>query len=499
MATPASNPQTTSRIGRFGKVLESAALIGIIALGAALRFWHLGARSLWVDEGATAAIARLDWWNFLRLLWRREANMSFYYLLMRGWIHLGHGEAWLRALSAIFGVLAIPAICFLGRSLWGRSAGLVAALLLALNAYHIRYSQEARAYSLALLWAILSVYFLVQLIQRPSRDVRWKYCTASALAVYSHFYAALVLLAQAAAVFRLLKTNEEPGEQVRRAWRIILLVMIPIVVFLVATGAGPLAWLPRPGWHDVHQFAIYLSGAGGDMLLGLYLVALVLAAIAWHRSRHEPGSWRYELVFAWLLLPVGIVFGLSLLKPIFMNRFLIVVLPALCLLAAAGITQIRNNFIGVALAVALLIGAAQGVRNFQRHGLDQPDEDWRGATQYLLSQAKPRDAALFYSSQCRMPYEFYRAAERQVGPQIVFPAHGPQVTFRDFMGRPELADLARLHAQYPRVWLIMCHNRLATGYDAVTQNIRASLSANYQLSGEQDFAGIAIELYQRAP
>ena len=44
----------------------------------------------------------------------------------------------------------------------------------------------------------------------------------------------------------------------------------------------------------------------------------------------------------------------------------------------------------------------------------------------------------------------------------------------------------------------MCHNRLATGYDAVTQNIRASLSANYKLSGEQDFAGIVIELYQRA-
>src|SRR2546423_7865858 len=102
MATPASNPQTTSRTERFGKAVDVSALIAIIALGAALRFWQLGARSLWVDEGATAAIARLDWWNFLRLLWRREANMSFYLLLMRGWIHLRHGEAWVRALSATF-------------------------------------------------------------------------------------------------------------------------------------------------------------------------------------------------------------------------------------------------------------------------------------------------------------------------------------------------------------------------------------------------------------
>src|SRR5206468_5042027 len=129
----------------------------------------------WVDEGATAVIARLDWWNFLRLLWRREANMSFYYLLMRGWIQLGHGEAWLRALSATFGVLAIPTIYFLGRTLWGRNAGLVAALLLALNAYHIRYSQEARSYSLTVLLLIPSVYFLIQLIQQSAGRARWKY------------------------------------------------------------------------------------------------------------------------------------------------------------------------------------------------------------------------------------------------------------------------------------------------------------------------------------
>ena len=96
MATPASSAREIFRTTKSGKICEAAALAFIVTLGSGLRFWHLGARSLWVDEGATAVIARLDWWNFLRLLWRREANMSFYYLLMRGWIHLGHGEAWFR-------------------------------------------------------------------------------------------------------------------------------------------------------------------------------------------------------------------------------------------------------------------------------------------------------------------------------------------------------------------------------------------------------------------
>ena len=41
--------------------------------------------------------------------------------------------------------------------------------------------------------------------------------------------------------------------------------------------------------------------------------------------------------------------------------------------------------------------------------------------------------------------------------------------------------------------------RLPDGYDGVTQITRTELSANYQWSGEQNFSGIAIELYQRAP
>src|SRR5438552_1716492 len=354
MATPASSVRENFRTAKSGKICEAAALAFIVTLGSGLRFWHLGARSLWVDEGATAVIARLDWWNFLRLLWRREANMSFYYLLMRGWIHLGHGEAWLRALSATFGVLAIPAIYFLGRALWGRSAGLVAALLLALNAYHIRYSQEARSYSLAVLLVILSFYFLIQLIQQSPGRARWKYSAFSALAVYSHFYAALILLAQAVTVLKLVNLSDESRKELRRAMRVIALALIPVAVFLIATGAGPLAWLPRPGWGDIHEFGIYLSGAGEDVLLGLYLLALLLAAIAWRESRHEPTSWRYPLIFTWLVLPMNIVFGLSLMKPVFMNRFLIVVLPALCLLAAAGITQIGCKFVGAGLESGLL-------------------------------------------------------------------------------------------------------------------------------------------------
>lgn len=56
--------------------LELCLLLLIAGLAAVLRFHSLAAKSFWFDEGVSVAIARLDWYNFARLLWRREANMS---------------------------------------------------------------------------------------------------------------------------------------------------------------------------------------------------------------------------------------------------------------------------------------------------------------------------------------------------------------------------------------------------------------------------------------
>ena len=105
----------------------------ITTAAAVLRFHALAAKTLWFDEGVSVAIARLDWHNFLRILWRREANMSLYYLLLHPWLYFGNSEAFVRGLSVVFALLTVPAIYFLGRRLFDSRAGLIAAALLSVN------------------------------------------------------------------------------------------------------------------------------------------------------------------------------------------------------------------------------------------------------------------------------------------------------------------------------------------------------------------------------
>src|SRR5580704_13779058 len=120
--------------------------------GAWLRLSHLGAKSLWLDEGATVALARASWQHFAWIWWHGEANLqTIYFLLMRGWIHFGSSEAWIRSLSAIFGIASIPLMYVVARKFTGLTWSLAAAALLAFNPTHIFYSQEARSYTLAIL------------------------------------------------------------------------------------------------------------------------------------------------------------------------------------------------------------------------------------------------------------------------------------------------------------------------------------------------------------
>jgi mannosyltransferase len=471
-----------------------AGLTALMALAAALRFYHLGRRSYWSDEGTSLAIAGLDWWNFLRVLWRREANMALHYLLLRGWIHLGTSEAVVRSLSAIFGVLTVWAIFALGRKLSGASVGAIAALLLAINAYHIRYSQEARAYSLVTLLVILSYFFLVELLERPTGKTSRAYILASVLSVYSHFYALLALLAQWL-VIRFLKISEPVRIAIRRAMRIIALALLPLLIFIVTTGAGPLAWLTRPGWHDLHILAVYLTGGDGDILLALYGAAVLLAAL---RLRRAAESVHEVMLFAWLTIPVLVVFALSILKPVFMNRFLIFCLPALCLLAALGIMQLKAHWMKALLLVAIVGFSLRGVAQFENTGMDQPIEDWRAATAYILSHAAADQGILFYSAQGRMPYEAYAVnAEATANhPAVIFPAHAAQLTYLDFMGKPEPSQLEALSGHYKRIWLVLSHDLTPAGWDAPTRSIQLMLAQNYSLAEETKFPGVTVMLYE---
>ena len=475
-------------------------LTAITAMGAALRFHILTAKSFWFDEGASVGIARLDWYNFVRILWRREANMALYYLLLRGWLHFGDGEWFIRSLSAFLGLATIPAVYVLGRRLFGPRAGLLAAALLSLNAFHVRYSQEARSYSLTVLLCVLSSIYFLKCLETPSRRNRVAYVLLSSMAVYAHFFSGLVLLAHWLSL-RFLQPELVP-KQVKRVWPPIAIATFPIFAFVATTGAGPLSWVQRPGFRNLWQTALLMTGSRGPVLVFAYAAACVAAVyprgLAWRHKQVVWNAWRYRFLLLWLFVPIGLVLIVSFARPLFVPRYFIISLPVLILLAGSGLDRIRRPWL---LAPTLLIFAVTGLRgteDYYHQRLTSPTDNWRAASQYLIRNAQPGDALVFYVSMGRVSYDYYRSLEKTQGPEVLYPYHGPRITFLDFVEKPDYLQIQRAISQHPRVWFVVSHTSLTSGRDRTESNLAGVIGGTQLVIDQRDFGGIQVVLYGRA-
>lgn len=78
--------------------------ISLVAVAVYLRFWNLGAKSLWADEAISAALATATRADFWRIIAHREANMMFYCVVLRMWNLVGDSEFALRSLSVAAGL-----------------------------------------------------------------------------------------------------------------------------------------------------------------------------------------------------------------------------------------------------------------------------------------------------------------------------------------------------------------------------------------------------------
>ena len=125
-----------------------------------LRLFHLGTQSLWYDEGYSVNLAGKGLAQ-ITLETANDIQPPLYYYLLHLWMGLfGQGEIAVRGLSLLLGMLSVPLFYILGRRLFSREVGLIAAGLAALSPLYVWYSQEVRMYTLLVALTLGSCYFL---------------------------------------------------------------------------------------------------------------------------------------------------------------------------------------------------------------------------------------------------------------------------------------------------------------------------------------------------
>ena len=479
-------------------VASAILLGGILALAAVLDVFHSGVRSFWQDEATSVALAHLKWTPLAKVLWYGENNMALYYGILHVWIGaVGDNEFAVRILSAVAAVAAVGALYLLGVRMFDRRVGLIAALLLSVNAYQIRYGQEARSYSLLVLLVTLSSLAYCRMLERPQRTSAVLYCTVSILAVYAHFFAALVLAAQWLSL--VFVGRRAPAlKAVLASAGIICLFLVPLA-FLAARNPHQVDWIPKPGPKAILFLFYALTGAGptwAKPLLLAYFVACAAAFGVGVKQFVAGGfsfvTWSYGFLAMWLVVPVVVTLAISVVKPIFIIYYLIILLPPLVLLAAAGISKIPTTA-GVAAAVVLI--AAMAVYEDAHFLWSAADEDWRGAVAYAASQVQPDDGFVFDPTYVETPFVYYR-------PRLFAAGQPPPAAFpwqwsweRIAGGQPRIDRIPgkvvrTLSSRYSRIWLFSRRGE-------TDPRLAAALKAGCARGTQRDFGAVTLTLYGR--
>ncbi len=326
-------------------------LLAILGLAAALRLSGLEVQSLWNDELSSWFRSHYDSLaDVIQLGVEPDVHPpGFQVLLYFVERTLGTSEWALRLPSALFGILTVAVMYFLGRRLYSESEGLVAAALTAVLWCPLYYSQEARPYSLLLLLSASSTYFWIGMLAEARRGEApvWQnlapYVVCASLALYAHYFGLLLVACQtlgsAAHVLWLGGRWRRPAV----AAVLIGVAYLPWMPQLWADLSGGPSWIPSPPVSAPWAFLEFLfnrSSALAAFALALYAS---LAIVSFRGERSKAGMWRTPGAFlaAWLCVPVALALLASLLlNPVFTARNLIICLPAAYLLMARALLRL---------------------------------------------------------------------------------------------------------------------------------------------------------------
>ena len=398
-------------------------LAGLILAGLALRL--AVPRGIWLDEAISIHQARLSLHDLFRNLYNGDRQPPLYHLTL--WLTIrafGHGEFAVRLPSLIAGTLVVPALYELGRELYDRRTGLIAAAFAAVSPVLIWYSQEVRMYEFVALFGLLALLTQLRAI-RNGTMLNWAaYILATAALLWSHYFGLLLIAVQQLVFVAVLVHRKRNGQPVKPlalgfAYSAAVLVMqlVPLLVFA----------------H--HQYQVTSGAAGSPSgtydLLSFYSV---LANMAWALWGYQPDATTVLLAAMWPLFLLGslVLLGrggsrqtMSLAaaaialvvlliivsafdRSLFELRNFLILVPLVLLLIARLVTGwLRQPTTRLLVAGGVVLTLLVGLADQQLNKANPRLFDFRGAIQDIKANAGPNSLVLFEPADMRYVLEYY--------------------------------------------------------------------------------------------
>jgi hypothetical protein len=455
-------------------------IVVIVAVAAVLRFYQLGSESLWIDE-------------MLSIRSAENLNLNsrvVYFLCLRLWLLVSENDAWLRSLSVIFGIACIVFIYKLGLELFGRSVGLISALLATLSPLFIFHSQEVRMYMLTTLLTLIGSLFLVKSLKEPDNTLSISVWSLSRLlSLYTVPLNVLLLCSDFVIAVYSFRKNYRAAIKIIIGFAFIILLWIPTLhrlIFVSTASFMQHTTRSSPGIQELVGMPIafnvywplrvlsdnyyWFYGLYSLMALGLIIVALV------NRKYSRP----LTQTVIWSFLPLTALLFASYAKEVsfWTPRYLIFICPYVFFLLSLGWLKIWDWKRSVAIIIGIIYALAVGGGLFSYYSI-QDREDWRSAIATINTNQQPNDVVIIPSPSSNPVY---------IASLNHYHDNSPPVEFTGFLnvdGDPEeLQAIQNLLDENDRAWILIYDDR-----ERYVDKVANLLSSEFNVVENQEFVG----------
>lgn len=378
-------------LNSLGKALETHprwTLAAILAVFSAIVLGNMTRWSIWFDEAFSAYLMRF---NLAEITYYTAVDVHppLYYWLLKVWTSVfGMSELAIRSMSLLFAIVGLIGVyVLLQRLLNSPKYALLATAAAAFSPMLIRFSHEARMYTVVFAIVVWATYVLIRALASRSDSKKWWiiYGVLIALGMLTHYFAALAWLAHW--VWRWFEVRSGRLKQFwtkQWFWAHALAVglFLPWLPIAAMQFAGVQAgfWIPPlSAYTPIDYLSNMLLYRQYGAVTGWWAVAFWLGSAAlitgawWLWTKTKLGNRPYvALLMSLAVVPPLILAVLSVppLSSTFIDRYVMYAQLFLAIVAVLGIALMARSRqrLAAILATILILSAGAGIANVYYYG-----------------------------------------------------------------------------------------------------------------------------------
>lgn len=390
-------------------------LFEIILIALSLCFLAVG-DEIWFDEVFSVSIVKHSFSDIISFTAADVHPPLYYFILKLFTLVFGQRMSVYHLVSIIPFVLMLLAIGRFVSKHFGFQEAMLSVLLVTAAPNMLMYAVEIRMYSLCGLFVVLSMILAVELCENPGSsktsagwfhrvpgNKKWAaFAVVNALAAYSHYFAGAAVLLVAGCLFLFFLLQKENRKKNLIHWFLSMaatgVLYLPwlIVFYQQLTKVKKDYWIE--GFHigtlmEYEKF-IFGSDVWMKILTGVLFLLAVCAVIYFWKNEKKDRIFFLNGFSFFGLIASGVLLSI-LITPVFMRRYIIVVLPLFWITVVCALMQIKHKgvFLALGLCGLLLFSVNYEKEFFHRNHASN-------TTMLYLLQEEMGEKDVIYSAHC---------------------------------------------------------------------------------------------------